>query len=568
MITSVHQAPEVTSVAKSRKGQKKDPSAEKSEIISAINADWTSQMTRRVDVVYAHGGQVVVCSIGGAVDPSNQTPTERVTDEILNGRPLAGIYIRVSTEKQGKEGTSLATQLGRCLQQARDDGYQVLRIHIWEEQESGAHITNRPKLEQMLETVKSGVLAAVYVYDQDRLSREPRDTINLMYIFEQSDCRLLFLTGPQDESWLGQMMRMMLSFAAKQERLQFLERANRGRRERAKEGKLPCGTGRGIYGYDKVAPSTYSINEQEAQTVIWLFRNRLLGKSYHALADELNRTGIRTKGGYLWTGSRVSQTLKNEAYIGNLYFGRYQHGKDSEGKATRKKSAPEDVIRIEGATPRIIPQETFDDVKSMRGMNQARRRPNGSIHLLTNLVECGTCGKAVVGSSSQKGNAYYQCHAVYPAPGKPRSCDERSMRVDRLDRAVVNTLRQAFDHPELLLAEYHPDRKSGATNIKAEKKRLRREIKAHEGEMRRLIGMGKMGRRSAEMVEGEIAALEMLLDEKERMVLQFKEQEQREENWDQLEEQFTEFCQTVAEGFDHLDRGGLRELMGAFSIEG
>ena len=207
-----------------------------------------------------------------------------------------------------------------------------------------------------METVKSGVLAAVYVYDQDRLSREPRDTINLMYIFEQSDCRLLFLTGPQDESWLGQMMRMMLSFAAKQERLQFLERANRGRRERAKEGKLPCGTGRGIYGYDKVAPSTYSINEQEAQTVI--------GSSATVCWKVLPRARRRTEqdgdpdqGRLSLDRLTVSQTLKNEAYIGTLYFGRYQHGKDSEGKATRKKSAPEDVIRIEGATPRIIPRK-------------------------------------------------------------------------------------------------------------------------------------------------------------------------------------------------------------------
>ena len=563
VITSVHQDPAVTSVAKKRK---RDPSDEKREIISAINRDWTSQMARRVDVVYAHQGPVVVSSIGGDGTPSNQSPTERVTDEILNGRPLAGIYIRVSTERQGTQGTSLATQLQNCLAKAKEDGCQVLQIYIWEEQMSGAHMDNRPKLEQMLQTVKGGTLAAVYVYDQDRLSREPRDTLNILHIFEQANCRLIFLTGPQDESWLGKMMRTMLSFAAKQERMQFLERANRGRREKARNGILPCGTGRGIYGYNKTGPNTFVVNEHEAQMVIWLFRNRLLGKTYRRLATELNEMGILTKGGKHWTGTRVSKTLGNEAYIGVLYFGTYQHWKDENDKQKRTKAEPEDIIRIEGVTPRIIPQETWDDVKGMRGMNQARRRPDGSIHLLTGFVECGACGKAVVGNSTQKGNPYYRCHATANLPGKPKGCDEKSMLVDRLDRTVVNRLRRAFDHPEMLLAEYHPDRKSGDTNIKAEKKKLKREMKDHEGEMKRLISMGKMGRRSAEMVAGEIATLEMLLDEKERMHRQFDEQEQREENWDRLEEQFTEFCQTVAEGFDQLDREGLRELMGAFRV--
>ena len=561
VITSVHQPPEVTPVAKKKK---RDPSAKKAEIISAINADWTSQMARRVDVVYAHQGPVVISSIGGDGTPSNQSPTERVTDEILNGRPLAGIYIRVSTERQRREGTSLATQLDRCLKQAMADGYQVLSIHIWEEQMSGAYMDNRPKLEQMLQIVKSGLLAAVYAFDQDRLSREPRDTINLMYIFEQARCRLIFLTGPQDESWLGQMIRMMLSFAAKQERMQFLERSDRGRREKAKNGIFPGGAG--IYGYDRVGPSIYAINESEAQIVRWIFHNRLQGKTYHRLATELNEMGALTKKGHHWTGSRVSKTLKNEAYIGVLYFGSYKHWKDENDTSKRSKAAPEDIIRIEGVTPRIIPQGIWDDVKGMRGMNQSRRRPDGSIHLLTGFVECGTCEKGVVGNSTQKGNSYYRCHATTDLPGRPKSCEERSMLVDRLDRTVVNMLRKAFNHPEMLLAEYHPDRESGDTNIKAEKKKLKREIKDHEGEMKRLISMGKMGRRSAEMVAGEIAALEMLLDEKERMHRQFEEQEQREENWDHLEEQFTEFCQTVAEGFDQLDREGLRELMGAFRV--
>ena len=70
------------------------------------------------------------------------------------------------------------------------------------------------------------------------------------------------------------------------------ERTMRGKQARLDEGKLPQGTGIGLYGYnwDKATGKRIIVND-EAKTVQKVFKMALNGLSIHQIAVQLNKQG-------------------------------------------------------------------------------------------------------------------------------------------------------------------------------------------------------------------------------------------------------------------------------------
>src|SRR4028118_518814 len=86
-----------------------------------------------------------------------------------DGQPLALVYARVSTTRQGEEATSLASQVEACTKHAETLGYKV--AETVREVYSGAYLLDRPLLNEKRERIRAGAYDAVVVYDIDRLNR-------------------------------------------------------------------------------------------------------------------------------------------------------------------------------------------------------------------------------------------------------------------------------------------------------------------------------------------------------------------------------------------------------------
>src|SRR5215213_6674251 len=74
-----------------------------------------------------------------AKSPRRNAPDTRGRRTMTTKR--VAIYARVSTEMQEREGTSLESQVARCLDYAREQGWSVERVA--EEQGSGGDISGR-----------------------------------------------------------------------------------------------------------------------------------------------------------------------------------------------------------------------------------------------------------------------------------------------------------------------------------------------------------------------------------------------------------------------------------------
>mgnify|MGYP001589731811 CR=1 FL=1 len=91
-------------------------------------------------------------------------------------KPLAAIYIRVSTEEQVKHGISMSAQEEALKNYASALGYEVLRIYK-DEGKSAKDIKGRPEIVELLEDARNHKFQAIFVYKLDRFSRSLRDLI-------------------------------------------------------------------------------------------------------------------------------------------------------------------------------------------------------------------------------------------------------------------------------------------------------------------------------------------------------------------------------------------------------
>jgi site-specific DNA recombinase len=158
----------------------------------------------------------------------------------------AAIYCRVSTESQEQDGTSLQTQLAACQKYCENKEYGV--EHELTEAWSGLSL-ERPKLNELRELIRSEKIDAVVVYSLDRFSRDPVHGVILMQELEKHGVMLEAATESVDTSEVGKLVFYIKGYAAKLDAERRKDATGRGKRVMLNSGRLPQGTGIGIYGY-------------------------------------------------------------------------------------------------------------------------------------------------------------------------------------------------------------------------------------------------------------------------------------------------------------------------------
>ena len=212
--------------------------------------------------------------------------------------------------------------------------------------------------------------------------------------------------------------------------------------------------------------------------------------------------------------------LRNEAYIGRLYFNRTELVPASGStKGYRQVVRPaEEWVVI--PVPPIIDDATFNAASKamMDNSKWSPRRAEPGQWLLKGLVRCGVCG---VGTNAHRmrgrngsWHRYYYCrnHDPIRAGGADRRCPERNIRADALDSYVFDRIRTALLHPDTLLAGEQavalrtpaPDDELLATELA----RLERKITAADDERRRLADLYQAGLLELPEVQRRAADLE------------------------------------------------------------
>ena len=91
---------------------------------------------------------------------------------------IAGIYTRVSTEDQAREGFSMGEQEEKLKQYCDFKGYDIYKVY----KDAGISAKNdkRPAYQEMMQDVKDGKINVIVAFKLDRLTRSVYDIEKLM----------------------------------------------------------------------------------------------------------------------------------------------------------------------------------------------------------------------------------------------------------------------------------------------------------------------------------------------------------------------------------------------------
>src|SRR5947199_3354638 len=241
------------------------------------------------------------------------------------------IYTRKSSEHNlDLAFSALDAQREACeayIKSQAHEGWRVIPGRYDDGAFSGASL-ERPALQRLLADVRAGTIDIVLVYKVDRLTRSLADFAKLIELFDAHGVSFVSVTQSfNTSSSMGRLtLNVLLSFA------QF-ERELIGERVR---DKIAASKRKGIWVGGPVPLGYAAVDKKirvvpaEAEAVRTIFTRYLELGSVRALAEDLDRRGVRSKprrlsdgrtigGGRFGVGA-LAHLLKNRFYIGEVVY--------------------------------------------------------------------------------------------------------------------------------------------------------------------------------------------------------------------------------------------------------
>lgn len=210
-------------------------------------------------------------------------------------KPLALLYVRVSTNRQAKSGHSIDSQPALLTEAAEREGF---RVEVITETGSGRN-TARPGLNGALDRLASGEAQALYALDTDRLARSTMHLLDISQRAVKEKWRLVITTAQVDTSTpSGEAFLTMAAAFAQFESRMISERVKRQHQARRDRGE--------IWG---VTNGNKSKLPEKTRALIMHLRAQ--GVSLAKIAAQLASQGVPTVSGGEWHSSTIQRIINS-----------------------------------------------------------------------------------------------------------------------------------------------------------------------------------------------------------------------------------------------------------------
>lgn len=339
---------------------------------------------------------------------------------------VVGLYPRVSTEDQFRNGHSLDEQKERMLKLCDYKNYEVYKVY--EDAGISAKNMNRPAFQEMIQDIKDGKINKIIVYKLDRLTRSIKDLEEICTFLEENNCSLESMCEDINTSTAnGKFFIRMLTILAQLEIERTSERTKFGMVGAVKKGHF---VGRPPIGYDKIDKKLV-INDIESEVIRRIFDLYIKGIAANAITKLLNEEKALNR---KWIPTLIDRILSNEIYIGN-----YVH---------RKTVSDEESQKFIGVAPAIIEEEVFNiaQVQKQKNLKNYKRKQT---YIFMQSIKCPKCGTIMGGCSSKshtgEKHCYYQC----------ANCKTR-VSEKKIEKQMINFLDDMLDFFLLIDNTYKP----------------------------------------------------------------------------------------------------------------
>ena len=308
-----------------------------------------------------------------------------------NEKKIAGLYIRVSTEDQAREGFSLPEQEKRLRAMCEYKGYEIYKLY--KDAGISAKTGNyRPAFEELLQDIRDKKCNTIVVLKLDRLTRSVYDMEGIMKFLDENNA---YLDCANEEinttNSSGKMVARLLTTVSQNEIERTSERTKVGLAGAIKEGHIPARAPLGYKHLDKkLVPDLLT-----KDVVIRIYNLYFEGKSYYNIATIFNEEKVLGKTNWCDTG--ILRIIANEVYKGD-----YVHGKKTNHPAYYK-----DVVEP------IVSKELWESCQVQKKKNQ-KNYMRTQTYIFLQKLKCPKCGRILAGGASHKIKSdkwyfYYRC---------------------------------------------------------------------------------------------------------------------------------------------------------------
>ena len=299
---------------------------------------------------------------------------------------LCGLYLRVSTEDQAREGFSLPEQKERLETFCKFKGYEI--VDYYEDAGISAKTGNyRPEFERLKEDIKSKRINTIIALKLDRITRSIFDWEKLMTFLDENDA---YIDCANDEvnttNANGKMVSRLLMSVSQNEIERTSERTKVGLAGAIKQGHLPSQAPLGYKHENKKLVIDYSTKD----IVVRIFELYYNGNSYQTISNILNEEQVLGKSN--WRDSTITAILENEVYKGDFVH----------GKRTKHPTYYENVVEP------LVSKEMWEDCQAQKKKN-SRAYQRTLTYLFLQKIRCPRCNNLMGGKATKKknGNVYY-----------------------------------------------------------------------------------------------------------------------------------------------------------------
>ena len=304
-------------------------------------------------------------------------------------KKIAGIYVRVSTEEQSREGFSLKEQEERLKEFCNFKRYEIYKIY----KDAGISAKNdkRPAYQEMMSDVKNKNINVIVAFKLDRLTRNVYDIEKLMKTVNDYECDIDCMADESNTTTSnGRMVMRIMTSVSQNEIEKCSERTKFGMVGAIKSGHIPNRTPLGFKRIDKrLVPDPLT-----KDVIVRIFDLYLEGKSHQTIANIYNKEKVLCKTN--WYDSTIQKILSNELYKGDFI----------NGRRTKHPTYYENVVAP------IVSKEKWESCQYQKKRN-ARHYERTATYLFTNKLKCSKCGCFLGGSATTKPNGkkyyYYKC---------------------------------------------------------------------------------------------------------------------------------------------------------------
>ena len=306
-------------------------------------------------------------------------------------KKLCGIYMRVSTEDQAREGFSLPEQKERLEAYCKFNGYRIVEYYT-DAGISAKTGNHRPEYDRMLEDGKQGKINMIIALKLDRITRSTRDWETLMDYLEKYNINIAFVNDDINTTTAnGKMVSRIMMSVSQNEIERTSERTIIGLEGAIKQGHIPACAPLGYKHIDKKLvpdPLTKDI-------VIRIYNLYFEGLTYNTIAKLFNKEKVCGKTN--WKDTSILKIITNVIYKGDYI----------QGKTTRNPRYFPDVVEP------IVSKELWDSCQVQKKKNQ-RNYMRSQTYIFLQKLKCQKCGRILAGGASHKIKAdkwyyYYRC---------------------------------------------------------------------------------------------------------------------------------------------------------------